>query len=366
MIKFVDLSRQHNPIRAEIDQAIKNVINTSAFIMGKPLEDFEKEFAAYCQTKYCLGVGNGGDALRFAVLALGIKKGDEIITVANTFTATVDVIVQAGAIPILVDCDEYFNIDVSQIEKKITKNTKALIPVHLYGQSANMDEIMGLAKNYNLYVIEDVAQATGADFKGKKVGGFGDIGCLSFYPAKNLGAMGDGGAIVTNNGEVVRQVTMLRNYGMLEKYYEKIIGFNSRLDTIQAAILSVKLKYLDKWNQERRAAAAIYNKLLAGVVETPKEHKMGKHIYHLYVVKVESQKVRDELQVYLAERGISTVLHYPVPVHLQEAYKFLGHKEGDFPRSEENSKTIISLPMFPGIMEKEIKEVVKAIREFIQ
>lgn len=366
MIKFVDLSRQHDPVRAEIDQAIKNVIDTSSFIMGKPLTDFEKEFSAYCQRKYCLGVGNGGDALRFAVLALGLKKGDEIITVANTFTATVDVIVQSGATPVLVDCDQYFNIDVSKIEGKITKKTKAIIPVHLYGQSANMGEIMRLAKKHNLKLIEDVAQATGAEYKGKKVGSFGDVACFSFYPGKNLGALGDGGAVVTDNKNIIEKIKMLRNYGMSEKYYEKIIGFNSRLDTIQAAVLSVKLKYLDKWNDQRRAAAAFYNKLLAGVVKIPEEHKNGKHVYHLYVVKVKSQKVRDELQSYLAERGISTVLHYPVPVHLQEAYKFLGQKQGDFPRSELNSKTIISLPIFPGITREEIKEVTGAIREFIQ
>ncbi len=365
MIKFVDLNRQHEPIRAQLDQAIKNVIDTSTFIMGKPLEDFEKEFAEYCQTKYCLGVGNGGDALRFALLALNIKKGDEVITVANTFTATVDVIVQVGATPVLVDCDQYFNIDVNQIEDKITKKTKAIIPVHLYGQSANMDEIMGLSKKHNLYVIEDTAQATGADFRGEKVGSFGDIGCFSFYPSKNLGALGDGGAVVTNNKKIMEQIKMLRNYGMVDKYYEKIIGFNSRLDTIQASVLSIKLKYLDKWNDQRRVAAALYNKLLAGVVQTPKEHKIGKHVYHLYVVKVKSQKVRDELLAYLARRGISTVLHYPVPVHLQEAYKFLGHKVGDFPHAEENSQTTISLPIFPGITEDEIKEVAKAIREFI-
>lgn len=366
MIKFVDLNRVHSPIRAEIEEAINNVLDTSVFIMGKPLEEFEKEFAAYCGTKYCLGVGSGGDALRFAVLALGLGKGDEVITVANTFTATVDVVVQAGATPVLVDCDQYFNIDIKQVKKKINKKTRAIIPVHLYGQACFMNEIIDLAKKYNLYVIEDCAQAHGADFRGKKVGGFGDIGCFSFYPGKNLGALGDGGAIVTNNEKVVEQVKMLRNYGMLEKYYEKIIAYNSTLDSIQAAVLSVKLKYLDQWNQQRRKAAVLYNKLLSGVVETPKEHPMGKHVYHLYVVKVENQKVRDGLQMFLAERGISTVLHYPVPVHLQEAYKFLGHKVGDFPRSESNSKTIISLPMFPGITKKEIKEVAGTIREFIQ
>ena len=364
-IKFVDLNRIHDPIRAEIGAAIKGVIDTSAFIMGKPLEDFEKEFATYCGTKYCLGVGNGGDALRFSVLALGIGKGDEVITVPNTFTATVDVIVQAGVTPVLVDCDEYFNIDVSQIEGKITPKTKAIFPVHLYGQPANIGEIMNIAKKHNLLVVEDVAQATGADFKGRKVGSFGDVACFSFYPGKNLGAIGDGGAILTNNEKVVEQVTMLRNYGMLEKYHEKIIGYNSRLDSIQAAVLNVKLKYLDKWNEQRCAAAVLYNKLLAGIVETPKEHGMGKHVYHLYVVKVKDEKTRNGLQKFLADREISTVLHYPIPVHLQEAYRFLGHKIGDFPRAEENSKTIISLPVFPGITEGEIQEVAEAVREFL-
>lgn len=366
MIKFVDLNRQHDPIRVQLDQAIKDVIDTSAFILGKPVEDFEKLFAAYCQTKYCVGVGNCGDALRFAVLALNIKEGDEVITVANTFTATVDIIALAGATPVLIDCDEYFNIDVSQIESKITKKTKAIIPVHLYGQSADMGEIMRIAKKHNLYVIEDVAQATGATFNGQKVGSFGDIGCFSFYPGKNLGAMGDGGAIVTNNAKILEKIKMLRNYGMTKKYYEKIIGFNSRLDTIQAAILNVKLKYLDKWNKERRAAAATYDELLAGVVETPKENKQGMHVYHLYVVKVKSEKLRNGLQAHLAKRGILTILHYPIPVHLQEAYKFLGHKVGDFPLTEENSKTILSLPLFPGITQKEIHEVAKAVREFIK
>ncbi|TSC63491.1 MAG: pyridoxal phosphate-dependent protein [Microgenomates group bacterium Gr01-1014_93] len=212
MIKFVDLNRQHDPLKKEIGLAINNVIETSSFIMGKALEDFEKEFAIYNQSRYSVGVGNGGDALRFAVLALGIKKGDEIITVANTFTATVDVIVQAGAKPTLVDCDNYFNIDVTQIERKITKKTKAIIPVHLYGQTANMDEIKMIAKKHNLYVIEDVAQATGADFRGKKAGSFGDIGCFSFYPGKNLGAMGDGGAVVTGNKHIAEKIKMFRNY----------------------------------------------------------------------------------------------------------------------------------------------------------
>lgn len=366
MIKFVDLNRTHDPIRQEIDAAIKSVIDTSSFIMGKFLKDFEKDFAKYCGMKYCLGVGNGGDALRLALLSLGVGKGDEVITVANTFTATVDSIVQVGAVPVLVDCDQYFNIDTAQIERKITKKTKALIPVHLYGQVVNMDEIMRLAKKYKLYVIEDVAQATGADFKGKKAGSFGDVSCFSFYPAKNLGALGDGGAVLTNSKNIADQIKMLRNYGMIEKYEEKIIGFNSRLDTIQAVILSVKLKYLDEWNRQRCEAAKLYNKLLEGIVETPKEYIQGTHIYHLYVIKVSDKKTRDKLQSYLTSKGISTVLHYPIPVHLQEAYKLFRFKKGDFPQAEENSETTLSLPMFPGITEEEINKVVKGIKEFIQ
>lgn len=365
MIKFVDLNRTHDLIRQEIDIAIKNVIDNSSFIMGKPLDDFEKDFAEYCGTKYCLGVANGGDALRLALLSLGVGKEDEVITVANTFSATVDAIMQVGATPILVDCDEYFNIDVSQIEGKINKKTKALLPVHLYGQVANMDEIMRLAKKYSLKVVEDAAQAAGADFKGKKAGTFGDVSCFSFYPGKNIGALGDGGAILTKSEKIVDQIRMLRNYGISEKYYEKIIGFNSRLDAIQAAVLSVKLKYLDKWNEQRREIAKIYNKLLEGVVETPKEQKQGTHIYHLYVIKVGDKKIRDKLQEYLASKDISTVLHYPIPVHLQEAYKSFGFTKGDFPIAEENSETILSIPMFPGITEDEIREVAKEIKGFM-
>lgn len=366
MIKFVDLNRQHDLMQSEIQSAIKSVLDSSEFIMGNALENFEKEFARYCGTKYCIGVGNGGDALRLSVLALSIGKGDEVITVANTFTATVDVIVQSGATPVLIDCDEYFNIDVKKIEKKITRKTKAIIAVHLYGQAANMDEIMRLVKKYRLKLIEDVAQAHGAQFKGKKVGSFGSIGCFSFYPGKNLGALGDGGAIVTNDKKIVDKIKMLRNYGMIKKYYEDIIGYNSRLDTIQAAVLSLKLKRLDKWNIKRREAAALYNKLLQGIVETPKEHKNGKHVYHLYVVKVKSRQVRDKLQDYLSGNQISTVLHYPIPVHLQKAYKFLRHKKGDFPQTERNCETIISLPLFPGITKAEIKKVTATIKKFFK
>lgn len=364
MIKFVDLRRFHDPIRSEIDSAIKTVIDNSIFSMGKPLEDFENEFANYNSTKFAVGVGNGGDALRFAVIALGIGPGDEVITVANTFTATVDVIVMSGATPVIVDCDEYFNIDIEQAKAKITSKTKAIIPVHLYGQTCFIDEIMEIAKKHNLAVIEDVAQATGAEFQGKKAGSFGDFSCFSFYPAKNLGALGDGGAVLANSEELIRQIRMLRNYGMEKKYYERIIGYNSRLDTLQAAVLSVKLKYLDQWNEDRRKAAGLYNKLLSEVVGTPREHGKGKHVYHLYVIKLKDKKTRDELQQFLEKKEISTVLHYPIPVHLQEAYGFLGYKKGDMPYAEKNSETILSLPIFPGITEDEIIQVCNTIKEF--
>jgi len=364
MIQFVDLNRFHNPIRKEIDQAIKKIIDGSAFVLHQELVDFEQQFAKYCGIKYAIGVNSGTDALRFAVLALKIGQGDEVISVANTFTATIDSIVHAGAKPVLVDCDQFFNIDVSQIEKKITKKTKAIVPVHLYGQVANMDAIKHIAKKHKLSVIEDAAQAHGADWKGEKAGSFGDIACFSFYPGKNLGALGDGGIVTTNSPKLAKQIKMMRNFGQRKKYYHEFVGFNSRLDNLQAAILSVKIKYLDKWNQQRREAALLYNKLLEGVVIIPKEHRQGKHIYHIYAIQTPK---RDALQKFLNKKGITTVIHYPIPIHLEKCYKYsLGFKEGDFPIAEKNAKIELSLPMFPGITREEIKETAGAIKEFLQ
>ena len=363
MLPLVDVKRQHDLLRNELDAAIKKVIDSSAFVFGEDLGSFESEFARFCGTKYAIGVGNGGDALRLAVIGLGIGQGDEVISVANTFTATIDAATLAGAKPILVDCDEYFNIDVNQIEKNINKNTKAIIVVHLYGQPAKMDRIMEIAKKHKLLVIEDCAQAHGAEFKGKKVGSFGVAGCFSFYPGKNLGAMGDGGAIVTNNKALYEKLQKLRFFGMgKHKYYHDIVGFNSRLDNMQAAILRIKLRHLKKWNDERREAARLYTKLLSNVVETPKEAKDAKHVYHLYVIKTPK---RDELMKALTDEQIYAGLHYPIPLHLQKAHKGLKYKKGDFPVSEESSNTILSLPIFPGITKEEIKKVSKSIHSFI-
>lgn len=364
MIPLVDVKRQHDLLRKEIDGAIKKIIDSSAFVFGEELDNFENEFAKFCGTKYALGVGNGGDALRLAVLGLGIGKGDEVISVANTFTATIDAAILAGAKPVLVDCDEYFNIDVDQLERKINKKTKAIIVVHLYGQPAKMDKIMKIAKKYNLLVIEDCAQAHGAEFKGKKVGSFGAVGCFSFYPGKNLGAMGDGGAIVTNDKVLYEKLQKLRFFGMgKHKYYHDIVGFNSRLDNIQAAILRIKLRRLEKWNNERREASKLYTKLLSGIVDTPKEIKNAKHVYHLYVIRTLK---RDELMKALADEQIYAGLHYPIPLHLQKAHEQLKYKKGDFTMAEEAANTILSLPIFPGITKQEIKKVSDVIHKFFQ
>lgn len=359
MIPLVDIGRQHKPLRREIDKAIKKVIDLSAFVFGEELSKFESEFARYVGVRYALGVGNGSDALRLAVLALRIGPGDEVISVANTFTATIDCVIHAGAKPVLVDCDEYFNIDVAQVEKAITKKTKAIIPVHLYGQPANIAEIMRIAKKHKLFVIEDCAQAHGAVFGKKKVGSFGDISIFSFYPAKNLGAMGDAGAVLTNSKKLYEKLEKYRFFGMgKHKYYHDFVGFNSRMDSLQAAVLRIKLRHLDGWNRQRREIAKLYTKLLKKKFELPKERPGVNHVYHLYVIKV---KDRDEVLKSLEKKGISAGIHYPVPLHLLDAHKKLGYQRGDFPRTEENAQTILSLPIFPGMTKAEVQRVVDAL-----
>ena len=362
MIPLVDIRRQHDPLRKEIDKAIAKIIDSSAFVFGEELDKFEAEFAKFCGTKYALGVGNGADALRLAVLALGIGKGDEVISVANTFTATIDAAIHAGARPVLVDCDEYFNIDVSQIESKITPKTKAIIVVHLYGQPAQMDKIMEIAARHKLFIIEDCAQAHGAEFKGQKVGSFGEIGCFSFYPGKNLGAMGDGGMVTTSNEALYKKLEKLRFFGQgRNKYHHEFIGFNSRLDNLQAAILRIKLRHLEDWNRKRREAAALYTKLLKGSVETPKEMSDAKHVYHLYVIKVNN---RDELLEKLEKEQIYPGIHYPIPLHLLKAHRAFGYRQGDFPKSEDNARKILALPIFPGITKEEIEKISGLVRRF--
>jgi len=366
MIPLVDLKAQYDSIKDEIDNAIQRILNNTSFIMGEELGEFEREFAQFCNTKHAIGVANGSDALFLALKTLGIKDGDEVITVSNTFIATTEAISRVGGKIVLVDINsKTYTIDVTKIEEKITENTKVIIPVHLYGQSADMDPILELAKKYNLKVIEDAAQAHGAEYKGKRVGQIGDIACFSFYPGKNLGAYGDAGMIVTNNDEIAQKVKLLRNHGSIKKYNHQIEGYSSRLDNLQAAILRVKLKYLNKWNEKRRINAHRYNELLKDIngIIIPYEADYAKHVYHLYVIRV--SKNRDKLINILKQNGIACGIHYPIPLHLQPAYGYMGYKEGDFPFTEEASINILSLPMYPELTFKAINNISMIVNTFI-
>lgn len=359
-IPFVDLKEQYQALSREINQVVAEVMGNSDFILGKEVDLFEQEFATFCGARYGVGVGSGTDALHLALLATGIRPGDEVITAANTFIATALAISYAGATPVLVDIDaDTYNINTAKIQSAITEKTRAIVPVHLYGQPADMDSILEIARKNNLIVIEDACQAHGAEYKGKRVGGIGDAGCFSFFPSKNLGAYGDGGMVITNNEEIAGKVRMLRNYGSVKKYYHELKGFNSRLDTIQAAILRVKLKMLGQWIELRRRHAFKYNELLEDtIVITPREADHVRHVYHLYVVRIAE---RDKLLADLRSEGISTVIHYPVPIHLQDAYENLGYKKGSFPITEQYADEILSLPMYPELKEEHIKTVAEAI-----
>ena len=355
-VPLVDLKRQYLSIKREIDGAIQEVIDKSAFIMGENVEEFENEFTKFCGVRYGVGTSSGTTALHLALIVCGIKQGDEVITVPYTFIATTEAISYTGAKVVFVDIeDRSYTIDTEKIEQSITERTKAIIPVHLFGQPADMDKIVGIAKKHNLVVIEDACQAHGAEYKGKKVGSLGDIAAFSFYPGKNLGAYGDAGMAVTNNEEFAEKMRLLRNHGRNKRYYHQIEGYNYRLDTIQAAILRVKLRHLEEWTEKRRRNAKLYNKLLKGSgVKTPVEMEYAKHVYHLYVIKTEK---REKLYSRLKENGISAAVHYPLPLHLQEAYRYLGWKKGDFPISEACSERLLSLPMFPELTTDEIKKI---------
>jgi len=369
MIPFVDLKAQYNSIKEEIDEAIQNVLNNTSFIMGEELKKFEEEFAQFCDVKCAIGVANGSDALVLALRACGIGEGDEVITVPHTFISTAEAISNVGGKVVFVDIDpKTYTIDVSKIEEKINKKTKAIIPVHLYGQPANMEPIVELAKKYNLKIIEDAAQAHGAEYKSKKVGSIGDVGCFSFYPGKNLGAYGDAGMVVTNNGGVAEKIKLLRNHGRITKKYEhEIEGYSSRLDNLQAAILRVKLRHLNKWNESRRENARKYNELLSNIngIITPHEVEYAKHVYHLYVIRIEKEG-RDKLKEELKSKGVTTGIHYPIPLHLQPAYNYLGYKRGDFSVTEEASQEILSLPMFAELADEQIEEIAKLIRNYCE
>lgn len=355
-VPFNDLAKQYNSIRSEIDEAIRNVIADSAFVGGRYTKEFEDSFAGYCGTENCVGVGNGTDAIYIALKALGIGPGDEVITVANSFIATSEAITLTGARVVFVDCDpDTYNIDVTKIAAAITKRTKAIVPVHLYGRPADMTSLMSIAKEHGLLVVEDAAQAHGSEIDGRKVGTFGQAACFSFYPGKNLGAYGDAGAIVTDDAELALRCRMIANHGRVQKYDHDFEGINSRLDGIQAAVLSVKLKYLDEWTEKRRRAAVLYEGHLKGSgISYPVPDPGNRHVYHLYVVRV---KDRDKVQALLSEAGISTGIHYPIALPDLEAYRYLGKSPGDYPVASRYAKEILSLPMFPELQEEEIQFV---------
>jgi len=362
-VPFLDLTAPYSVIRKEIDEGIANVINNASFILGEDVRKFEAEFAKYCDSKYCIGVSSGTDALHLALRALEIGSNDEVITVANTFVATALAISYVGAKIVLVDCDPLtFNIDEKKIKDAITAKTKAIIPVHLYGQAANIEEISAIAKERNLFLIEDASQAHGAKILTKKVGSFGDIGCFSFYPGKNLGAFGDGGAVVTSNPELKEKLIMLRNYGSPKKYFHESIGFNSRLDSIQAAVLSVKLRHLDDNNEKRRKIALRYNEKLKDVlpVQTPNIGDIMSHVFHLYVVRVPD---RSALMDHLSAHQIQTVIHYPNPIHKLGLYKEQ-FKNFSFENAEKLSEQILSLPMYPEMTENQIDYVCETIKNY--
>lgn len=364
-IPFLDLKAHHDPIRAEVMTAINAVVDANAFAGGPFVARFEEDYARYCGTKHCIGVGNGTDSLWLSLLALGVAAGDEVITVPMTFMATAEAITYAGAKPVFVDIDpKTYTIDVNLIERAITPRTKAIMPVHLFGQCADMDPIMEIARKHKLFVVEDAAQAQGSFYKGRKAGSIGHAGSFSFYPGKNLGAWGEAGGVTTNDADLAARIRMFREHGQARKYYHDVVGWNARMDGIQAAVLQVKLKYLDKANDGRRRAAARYNELLAscrGVI-LPTEAKYARHNYHVYAVRVEN---RDELLAELGQRGIGCGIHYPVPVHLQKAYAGLGHKPGDFPVSEACGNSFLSLPMYPELQDSQIDIVVREFKEVL-
>jgi dTDP-4-amino-4,6-dideoxygalactose transaminase len=361
-VPFVDLQAQYKSVKDEIDVAIARVLDNASFILGREVEAFEAAFAEYVGARFCIGLNSGTAAIQLAVTACGLGAGDEVIVPANTFFATAEAVSTASATPVFVDAHPIsYNLDVSKIEAAITERTRAIIPVHLYGQAADLDSIFSLAERHNLIVIEDAAQAHGSRYKGRRVGALGRAGCFSFYPGKNLGTYGEGGAVVTNDEEVARRVRLLRDHGSERKYTHEIVGYNFRLEGIQGAVLSVKLSHLDRWNELRREHAARYRELLKGSdLHLPVEMPYAEHVYHLYVVQSER---RDALQQTFHESGVQTGIHYPIPIHLQPAYASLNYRRGDFPEAERQAARVLSLPMFPELTHQQIMRVAQAITE---
>ena len=389
MIPAMNVTRQYASIQEELDSAALSVLHSGQYILGKEVEDFEKAFAAYCGVKYAIGVGNGSDALVMALKACGVKPGDEVITTAMSFSATAEAITSAGAVPVFADCTrDSYAIDPAEAEKKITEKTKAIIPVHLYGQCADMDEISRIAKKYGLKVIEDCAQAAGATYRGRKAGSLGDVGCVSFFPTKNLGCAGDGGMIVTDDESICRQCRAFRAHGSgldglytygiqkgievseesmdfngnLPKYFNFVTGYNSRLDALQAALLSVKLRYLDGWNERRREIAKQYDERITNpAVGKPVVCAGNTHIYYVYAITAEK---RDEFRDYLAKNGITSGVYFPVPFHLQAVYEDLGYRKGDLPNAEFVADHSMVLPMFPELTQEEIDQIIETVNKW--
>jgi UDP-2-acetamido-2-deoxy-ribo-hexuluronate aminotransferase len=363
MVPMVDLKKQFQETKDEIFHVLIEILESSQYILGAKVSEFEKKVAVYHGVREAIGVASGTDALHLAIDALGIGEGDEVITTPFTFFATVEAILYTGATPVFVDIEpDTLNIDVSQIEANITGKTKAILPVHLFGHPADMRTILNIAKKHRLKMIEDCAQSFGAEANGKKVGSIGDAGCFSFYPSKNLGGYGDGGMIILNSTRVADTIRELRNHGSRGSYRHKRVGFNSRLDEIQAGILLVKLIRIDEYNRKRRQNASFYNNLLSDKVKCPVEKKGAYHVYHQYTIM--SHK-RDEIQQKLKENAISSVVYYPVPLHLQKALKFLGYQKGDFPVTEKAAKEVLSLPMYPELEESAIIKISKIIKDIV-
>ena len=364
-VPLLDLKRQYASIKKEVDETIAKVVTHAQFILGPEVKIFEESVASYCKTKFAIGVASGTDALLISLRACGVGPGDEVIIPTFSFFATAGVVHNLGAKPVFVDINpENYNLNPDLIQERITKKTKVIMPVHLFGQTCDMDRILDLAKKYNLKVVEDAAQALGAEYRNKKAGSLGDLGCFSFFPSKNLGGMGDGGMVVTSNPELAEKIKLLRTHGAKQKYYHDIVGYNSRLDTLQAAVLNVKLKCLDTWSKKRQENALVYNKNLKGMeITLPKAESYNNHIYNQYTIAV---KTRDELKDFLKQKGIGCEIYYPVPLHLQKCFEYLGYKNGSCPVAEKRALEVISVPVFPELTEKEQNFVISAIKQFYQ
>lgn len=369
-IPMLDLKKQIAPIRREIDEAIKGVIDSTSFILGKAIEDFEAEVQKYCNIKYAVGVSNGTDAIRLALLATGIKSGDKVLCPSFTYYATAGAIASMGGIPVFADIDpETYNISLESIEKVLKKDSarriKAIVPVHLFGQCTDMDAILKIAKRYKLKVIEDAAQAFGAEYKGRKSGTIGNCGAVSFFPGKNLGAFGDAGMVLTNNKNTAESLKILRNQGNKDKYYHLVLGYNNRMDAIQAAVLKVKLKYLDSWNKKRNSNALYFNQRLSKLnIKTPFVARYTTHIYHQYILRLNSSTAK--LIEHLRSKGIDSRVYYPVPLHLQKCFKGLNYMEGDFPESEKAAVRTLAIPVYPDLTKQELGYIIDSIGEFLR